>query len=143
MRAPEDLHRGGGPMGSLHDVFDAVSSIMRGELALARAETRKALRKLNVAAGLLVLGFAFLLVAMNLLATAAVAGLAHFGIGPAWSVLWLGVGLLVVAAALFRSAANRARSAGQLPERSGKNLGRDIETLKSGVMADATPHANR
>ncbi len=133
MNVPDNPNRVGGPIESLGEVIDAVLAVIRGELALARAETRKAMQSLNVAAGLIMLGFAFLVVSMNELAMAAVAGLVKLGIGPAWSSLWLGLGLMIVAYAIFRSGTLLAHRAGRLPERSIKNLRRDLETLKSKV----------
>lgn len=124
------------------DLLSGLSRLVRGEIALARAEVARGLR---AAVGALVaIGVAAILglTALNVLAGAAVAALVAAGLSAVWAGVLVGFGLLVVAMVLLGQARGRLRPANLAPRRSMINLRRDGETLKSMVAqhAAANPH---
>ncbi|MES2145185.1 MAG: phage holin family protein [Pseudomonadota bacterium] len=124
------------------DLLAGLSRLVRGEIALARAE---AARRLRDAAGALVgivVAAILGLTALNVLAGAAVAGLVAAGFATVWAGVLVGLALLVVAMVLLAQARARLRPANLALPRSATNLRRDGETLKSMVAqgAAANPH---
>jgi hypothetical protein len=115
----------------LNDVLASLSRLIRGELALARTEAEQAARKAGQ--GVLHLLFAVVvgLVALNVLAGAAVAGVAALGVGPHWAALIVGMvlALLALGYAQYGLSMLKIRSPFR---RAGRGLRRDVETLKHG-----------
>lgn len=123
-----------------HDMRDApghlvasvrhLSSLMQGELELARAElSRNASRAVT---GLVFFGIAALLalVALHVLATALVAYLAATGLGVGTAALLVGGGLLLICLILAMTGKARLSAEALHPTRTARNLARDIESIK-------------
>ena len=106
---------------------------MRGELSLARAEATEGLKAAG--SGLVKIGVAAVvgLVGLNVLAGAAVAGLAHAGLGPAWAALIVGAVLCLVALGLAMAGRAALRLRGILPNRVFRGIRRDADALRQGL----------
>src|SRR5690606_40802299 len=82
------------------DVLTHLSNLIRGEVALARAEMSEKLSTAGTAIGLLIAGIVVALTALNVLAAALVAAITEAGIAGVWAALIVGVGFAVIAFAL-------------------------------------------
>ena len=132
-RTPRDT-----PAGLLGDVVSGFARLVRGELALARAEAKQSLDDATSALGKLVIAAILGITALNVLAGAAVAGLIAAGLSPVWASLAVGAGLLVVVFALVQFGLTQLKPSNLAPKRIMENLRQDAETLKSMVISDAT-----
>jgi hypothetical protein len=120
------------------DLLAGLSRLVKGEIALARAE---ATRSLHDATGALVAGVVAVVLgitALNVLSGAAVAALVLMGLTPLWAGVAVGVILLVVAVGLVQLARQKMSLSNLAPKRSMTSLRRDAETLKSMVTPGAT-----
>jgi Putative Actinobacterial Holin-X, holin superfamily III len=120
------------------DLLSGLSRLVRGEIALARAE---ATRSLKDAAGALiaaVIAAILGITALNVLAGAAVAGLVSLGLSTVWASFAVGAVLLAVTIGLLLFARQRLSPENLAPTRSMTNLRRDAETLKAMVTPGAT-----
>lgn len=124
--------------GLLGDVVFGITQLIKGEFDLVRAEARRSLQEATSAIIRLVIAGVLGIVALNLLAAAAVAGLAVTGLGPAWSSLIVGVVVLLVAFVLIRTALPMLAASNLTPKRSFANLRQDAEILKTMVNPNAT-----
>ena len=122
----------------LADLVATLGRILRGELALARAEitqgARAALRGLVMIVGAVILA----VTAIPLFARAGVAGLVDAGLRPWQAELVLGGALVAIAVALCLAGLRRLRAETLMPQRAFAGLRRDVETLKPKVTPDAT-----
>ena len=111
------------------DMLRHFSSLMQGELALARAELGQNLSRAGVGVVLFVVAALLALVALNVLASALVAYLATTGLSVGLAALIVG-GVLLLGAAIFAFAGKARLSADALaPKRTVKNLARDVESI--------------
>ena len=138
MPRPAESIEGTGSL--LSEVVVGLGRLVRGELMLARAEAAEGLR--TAAGGLVKIGVAAIvgLVGLNVLAGAAVAGLAAAGIGPAWAALTVGLvlcGLALVLALLGRAA---LRLRGLWPDRALRGLRRDAEAVRAAMKEEGASH---
>lgn len=122
-----------GTMSLLAEITAGVGRLVRGELSLARAEAAEGLKAAG--SGLVKIGVAAVLglVGLNVLAGAAVAGLAATGLGPAWAALIVGGGLCLVAVGLVMAGKAALRLRGILPNRALRGLRRDAEAVRQGL----------
>ena len=121
----------GRPTGSLvADALTHLSNLVRGEVALAKAELLENLR--NAATGIVMLIAAAILAitALNVLAGALVAGISSFGVPPAYSALIVGVLLALIGWLLFSRGKAALQPANLVPGRTAKNVRRDAESIK-------------
>lgn len=116
--------------GLLSDALSHVSSLVRNEVDLARAEVSENATKAAVAVGVLVGGVVISLAALNVLTAALVAALTEAGIPAGWSALIVGVALAVVAIAMITKGMNDLKATSLAPTRTAKNVKRDAEALK-------------
>ena len=125
---PADSPKSTGEM--MSDILSNVSNLVRNEVDLARAEMAASLNKAVVAvasmAGALVLAIA----GLNVLAAALVALAIRAGLTPAWATVVVGLGLLIIAAAIFLSAKSALTQIGFVPTRAARGIGRDAATIK-------------
>ena len=121
----------------LADLVATLGRILRGEIALARAEITLGLRAALRGLGMIVVAVVLLVTAIQLLAGAGVHGLIHAGLRPWVAELVLGGVLLVAAAVLTMIGLRRLRAETIVPQRAFAGLRRDAETLKPKVNADA------
>ena len=121
------------PTGSLlSDAINQLTRLVRGEVALAKAEVAQNIRSAGLGAGLLVGAVVLIFVALNVLVFALVAALGEL-IGPGWSALLVGVVLLVVAAILAMRGLNALKPENLAPSRTVRNVQADAQTIKENV----------
>ncbi len=117
----------------LSDALSHISSLVRNEVDLARAEVSENLNRAAVAVGLLVGAVVVALVALNVLAAALVAGLTEAGIDAGWSALIVGGVLAIVAFALMSKGINDLKMSSLAPTRTAKNVKRDAQAVKETI----------
>lgn len=119
------------PTGTLlADALMHLSNLVRGEMALARAEIMESLRGALSGVGLMVAAVVMAATALNLTAAAMVAGLARLGLPVGWGAFLLGAGLAIAAVVLWQRGREALKPGGFLPSRTARNMRRDAETLK-------------
>jgi ABC-type uncharacterized transport system permease subunit len=116
--------------GLLSDAIAHMSSLVRKEVDLARAEISENVSRAGVAVGLLAGALVIALTALNVLAAALVAGLAETDLGPGWSALIVGLVLGAIALFLALKAKNDLKLSNIAPTRTAKNVQRDAQALK-------------
>ena len=113
----------------LSDVASGIGKLVKGELALARAEATEGLREAVGGVVKMILGGLFGLVGLNALAAAAAGGLVAAGFGPVWSPLIVGLGFCLIAAGLILAGRAVLGRKGYVPRRGLKNIRRDVDAL--------------
>lgn len=125
------------PMGALlTDALQHLSSLMRGEVRLARAEIEASLRTATAGIGLLLAAVVLAVTALNVLSAALVAALVAKGMPAAWAALVVGSGFAAAALLLALAGAKTLRPTGLAPTRFMRSLRRDAETFKEIVTND-------
>lgn len=122
------------------DVATSLGRLVRGELAMAKAEAQHGLR--NAGAGVVkaLAAVVFGLVGLNVLAGAAVAALAETGIGVGPAGLIVALVFLAGALVLALMARSAFRMKEFLPDRAFRGLQQDVQALKAGLMRKETRH---
>jgi hypothetical protein len=122
------------PTGTLlSDAVNQLTRLVRGEVALAKAEVAQNVRSAALGIGLLVGAVVLALVALNVLAAALVAALAETGLGAGWSALIVGAVILIVAAILAMRGLNALKPENLAPSRTVRNVQADAQTIKENV----------
>lgn len=121
----------------LAELVATLGRILRGEIALARAEISQGLRVALRGLVMIVAAVILLVTAIQLFAGAGVAGLVQAGLRPWQAELLLGGVLVVVGALLSMAGLRRLRGNMLVPQRAFDGLRRDVETLKPKVSPDA------
>jgi hypothetical protein len=122
------------PTGTLlSDAVNQLTRLVRGEIALAKAEVAQNVRSAALGIGLLVGAVVLALVALNVLAAALVAALAETGLGAGWSALIVGAVILIVAAILAMRGLNALKPENLAPSRTVRNVQADAQTIKENV----------
>lgn len=124
----DDKNRSAG--GLLNDALSHVSSLVRSEVDLARAEVNENLNSAAVAIGLLVGAVVVALTALNVLTAALVAALTEAGLDAGWSALIVGVLLAIIAYVMVNKGTNDLKLSSLAPTRTAKNVKRDAEAVK-------------
>lgn len=114
----------------LSDALSNVSGLVRNEVDLARAEISENVSRAGVAIGLIAGAAIILLVALNVLAAALVAGLTTAGIDAGWSALIVGVLLSILAYVLITKGVKDLKLSSLAPTRTVKNVQRDAAAVK-------------
>ncbi len=115
---------------ALSAVLTHVTTLVRKELQLAKAEMGDQISRAAVGISLMVLAVVMLLIALNVLAGAAVAGLVAAGLTPAWaSVAVAAAFLLLMLIAGLRGRA-MLKTVKLVPSDTVGALANDFETLK-------------
>lgn len=114
----------------LTEALSHVSSLMRNEVDLARAEVNENLKHAGVALGMIVGAVVVALTALNVLSAALVAALTEAGIAAGWSALIVGVLLAVVAYVMIKKGTDDLKLSSLAPSRTVKNVKRDAQTVK-------------
>lgn len=129
---------GGGPYRDPRGIGDLigqlttdVSTLMRKEVELLRAELREKLQAAGRAAVEIAAGGALLMAALIVLLLALVLALATV-IGPIWAALLVGVLTAALGFALVRAGAKALKPDAFQPDRSKRQLRRDAELMKGG-----------
>ena len=124
----ENTSKGSGTL--LSDALTHVSSLVRSEVDLARAEVSENVKTAGVAIGLIVGAVVVALVALNVLAAALVSALTEAGIDAGWAALIVGVAFAVVAFAMTSKGINDLKLSSLAPTRTAKNVQRDANAVK-------------
>lgn len=114
----------------LSDVISMLTRLVRREADLVRAEISESVARAVVAIGLIIGGVVFILVALNILTLALVAGLTELGIEAGWASLGVGVAYLLIAALLVRKGTIALRAVNLAPKRAMRSVRRDADVLK-------------
>ncbi|SEL36944.1 Putative Holin-X, holin superfamily III [Roseovarius nanhaiticus] len=114
----------------LGDALNHVSSLVRKEVDLARAEVSENLNRAGVAIGLIVAAAIIALTSLNVLSAALVAALTEAGIDGGWSALIVGVVLAIIAFVLLGKGTNDLKLSSLAPSRTAKNVQRDANAVK-------------
>jgi hypothetical protein len=115
------------------EVMAHISSLVRKEVDLARAEINQNVSRAVTAMGLLATAMVAALSAVNVLTAAIVAGLSDAGMAPGWAALLVGVVLAVIAAALASKGVKGLKLSSIAPSRTVENVKRDASTLKGAI----------
>lgn len=118
--------------------FQHVNGLIRGEISLAKAELEESLRQAMAGVGLMAGALVMVIIALNVLAAAIVAGLAEMGLHPGWAAFVTGIFFLIAAAIMARVGMAALAPSNLMPTRTARNVRRDAETLK-----EATTHDTR
>lgn len=116
--------------GLLSDALTHVSSLVRSEVDLARAEVNENLKSAGVAIGMIVGAAVVALTALNVLSAALVAALAEVGIPAGWSALIVGVIFAIIAYVMLNRGTNDLKLSSLAPTRTAKNVKRDARAVK-------------
>ncbi len=128
------------PTGTLlTDALNQLTRLVRGEVALAKAEVAQNIKSAALGVGFLVGAVILSLVALNVLAVALVGALAEF-IGAGWAALLVGIVLLVVAAILAMRGLNALKPENIAPSRTVANVQADAQTIKENVSNGNDKH---
>lgn len=122
----------------ISSAFQHVNGLIRGEISLAKAELEDSLRQAVAGVGLMAGALVMVIIGLNVLAAAIVAGLAELGMHPGWAALATGIFFLIAAAILARVGLAALAPSNLMPTRIARNVRRDAETLK-----EATTHDTR
>ena len=114
----------------LGDLSGNVSTLMRKEIQLARAETSEKVSQAMVAIGSILSGAVLALAALIVLLEALVIALTNAGIPAGWSALIVGVIVAGIAYALIHKGTNDLKAGSMAPERTIDSLKQDAQTLK-------------
>ena len=115
--------------GLISEAFDHASRLIRGEVALAKAELRESLSRAQRGIVMLVVAVVMALVGLTFAAMAAAAGLASAGLHPGWAMLIVAGAFLVIAALLVAAGIKALDPERLAPTRTVKNLRRDAEAM--------------
>lgn len=124
--------------GVLSDVVSGFARLLRGELALARAEAKRSLHDATSALGKLAIAAVLGIAAVNALANAAISGLIALGWPQVWSSLAVGAALLVATIYGIQIGLAQLDPSKLSPKRMMANLRQDAEILKTMVTPDAS-----
>ena len=107
-----------------------ISSLVRSEVDLARAEINENISRAGTAIGLLVAALVVSLTALNVLVGAVVSGLAEAGMEPGWAAFLVGVILAAIAFFLVQKGTNDLKLSSIAPSRTAENVKRDAQAMK-------------
>ena len=120
----------------LAEAFTAMTRLLRGEIALARAEITESLGTVLRGVAYLVIAALLGLVALNLLAAALVAVLTVAGLTPLWATVAVGVGFVLLAGGFAQFGLYLMKRAQRGAPKAAQNLRRDVAILKDVVTKD-------
>lgn len=129
------------PVGGLiADMAAGISRLVRGEIALAKAEAGAMAQSVLRAVIFGLIGLAFAVTALNILAQACAAGLVGMGLSPGLALLMTGVGFALCAGIAVWLAVVTLDRMGRRPSRLARNLKRDFNSLKATETEDGSIH---
>ena len=127
------------PVGGLiADMAAGISRLVKGEIALAKAEAGAMARSLVRAVVFGLIGLAFAVTALNILAQACAAGLVGMGLSPGVALLTTGVGFALCAGLGVWLAVVTFDRMGRRPSRLARNLKSDLNSLKATEKEDGS-----
>lgn len=123
----------------LSDAVNQLTRLVRGEVALAKAEVGQNIRAAAMGIALLVGAVVLSLVALNVLAVALIGVLAN-AVGDGWAALIVGLVILAVAAFLAMRGIAALKPENLAPSRTVRNVQADAKTIKETVSNDNHQH---
>jgi tetrahydromethanopterin S-methyltransferase subunit F len=114
----------------LSDAFVQVSSLVRSEFDLARAEVSENLKTAGIAIGMILGAVVVALTALNVLSAALVVALTNAGIPAGWSALIVGMVFAVIAYVMVQKGTNDLKLSSLAPTRTAKNVKRYAQAVK-------------
>lgn len=115
------------------DALTHMSTLVRKEVDLARAEISANMNRAMVAVGLLVGGLVMALVALIVLAGALTAAIAELGVEEGWAALIVAVLFAVIAAIMASKGAKDLKASSLAPTRTAENLRKDRDAVKESL----------
>ncbi|SPH23482.1 hypothetical protein DEA8626_02545 [Defluviimonas aquaemixtae] len=122
----------------LGDVVHRLTRLVRGEIALAKAEIDEKLRTAGMGIVLVVAAAVIALSALNVLSGALVAALVEQGLTPGWAALAVAALLALIALIFALRGLSALKPSNLVPRRTTSNVRRDAETLKEIVDNDTS-----
>ncbi|WP_227272123.1 phage holin family protein [Roseobacter weihaiensis] len=119
--------------GLVSDFIQQASRLLRSELALAKKEMGQKASRAAAGIAMVLIGFLLVLAALDVLAAAAVAAIVAAGLPVSVASLIVAAVALTLAAVLFLVGKAWLNPKNLTPDRSIKNVRRDIETIKENV----------
>lgn len=124
----------------ISDLFSQLTTLLRKEAQLARAEVSENMVSAARGLGLIVGGAVLLIPALVILLQAAVAGLTEgYGMASYWSALLIGGGVLILGIILLLVGINRLKIENITPTKTVHQLQRDASVAKEQVRHDHEP----
>jgi hypothetical protein len=114
----------------LADLTESVTTLLRQEIQLARAETSEKLTQVGVAIGAIAGGAILALAALIVLLQALVIGITEAGVPAGWASLIVGVIVAVIAYILIHKGTNDLKASNLAPDRTMSSLKRDAQVVK-------------
>lgn len=114
----------------LSDALAHVSGLVRKEVDLVKAELSESAAQAATAVGMIVGAVVFVLVALNVLSAAIIAGLTELGLEAGWASLIVGAVYLVIAIIMVRRGTNQLKAASLAPTRTAESVRRDAQLMK-------------
>ena len=115
------------------DTLGNLLAILRGEIALAKAEMRDSAAKAGAALAMLAVAAVLGVVGLNILAATTILALIAAGMSDVAASLVVGLAVLGLAAIVFSIARARLQAAGQAPQRVADSLRRDAAAAKGDI----------
>lgn len=119
----------------ISEAMSHVSSLVRSEVDLARAEIDQNIKRAATAVGLLIAALVVAITALNVLTGAIVAGLAEAGMEPGWAAFTVGVAFAAIAFFLVQKGTNDLKLSSIAPTRTAENVKRDAHAVKGTLDA--------
>lgn len=117
----------------LSEVVASLGRLLRGELRLARAEAAEGVKAAKMGLVKIAVAAILALVGLNVLAGAAVAGLAEAGVPPVWAAVIVGCGLCLIALGLGLAGKAALTLKGIWPGRAMQGVRRDVAAVRAGL----------
>ncbi len=114
----------------IREATSSITTLVRAEIDLARAEIDRNLRKAGVAVGMIVAGVVVALAALDVLSAAVVVTLTDRGLQAGWAALIVGVVLGLLAALLTMRGLSKQKLSSLAPTRTAENVKRDTQAMK-------------
>ena len=115
------------------DIIEDMRMLVRGELALARAEIDEKINRLMVAGASIVAGVVLAFAALNILLAALVAAIDKAGLGiPTWlAAVIVAAVVALIGFILVRSGASALKLKGLMPDRTAANVQADARVVRN------------
>lgn len=120
----------------LTDALSQLSRLVRGEVALARAEVEQSIRQAGMGVLRIAAGGVLAIVALNVLAGALVAAVILAGVTAGWAALIVGAGLGLLALILILTGMSALKATSFAPTQTIENVSRDAATLSEALTDD-------
>ncbi|NIY73045.1 phage holin family protein [Marivivens donghaensis] len=111
------------------NIITHVTTLVRKELQLARAEIGENLNTAATAVGVIVGGVVLTLVGLNVIAAALVAALSAAGLHPFWSAVIVGGVAIIAALIMIKGGMSKLKASSLAPTRTTENVRRDVHAI--------------